>query len=47
MFVSVEDLIKAHEGVEREVYLDLENSTPVPIEIVEEMIPYFSKRALL
>ena len=45
MFQSVEDLIKAHEGVEREVYLDLENSTPVPTEIVEAMIPYYSKKA--
>ena len=45
MFESVEELIRAHEGVEREVYLDLENSSPVPMEIVEAMIPYFSERA--
>ncbi|KPV63902.1 MAG: hypothetical protein AOA65_1148 [Candidatus Bathyarchaeota archaeon BA1] len=45
MFESVEDLIRAHEGIEREVYLDLENSNAVPMEIVEAMIPYFSERA--
>jgi cysteine desulfurase len=45
IFESVEKLIKAHEGIEREVYLDLENSSPVPKEIVEAMIPYFSEKA--
>lgn len=45
MFKSVEELIMAHEGVEREVYLDLENSSPVPMEIIEAMIPYFSDKA--
>ena len=45
MSESVEDLIKAHEGLEKEVYLDLENSGPVPTEIVEAMIPYFSENA--
>jgi len=45
IFESVEKLIKAHEGIEREVYLDLENSSPIPIEIVEAMIPYFSEKA--
>jgi len=42
---SVEELIKAHEGIKHEVYLDLENSSPVPKEIVEAMIPYFSERS--
>ncbi len=45
MTESVEDLIKAHLGLEKEVYLDLENSGPVPIEIVEAIIPYFSENA--
>ncbi len=45
MTESVEDLIKAHQGLEKEVYLDLENSGPVPIEIVEAIIPYFSENA--
>ena len=44
-FESVEKLIKAHEGIEREVYLDLENSSRVPSEIVKAMIPYFSEKA--
>ena len=42
---SVEDLIKAHKGLKREVYLDLENSSPVPKEVVRAMAPYFSERA--
>jgi len=45
IFESVEKLIKAHEGIEREVYLDLENSSPLPTEVVEAMIPYFSEKA--
>ncbi len=45
IFESVDKLIKAHEGIEREVYLDLENSSPIPAEIVEAMIPYFSEKA--
>ncbi len=45
MFESVEKLIEAHEGIEKEVYLDLENSTPIPVEIVEAMTPYFSEKA--
>lgn len=45
MFESVKELIKAHEGVKREVYLDLENSSPMPMEIVEAMIPYFCEKA--
>ena len=45
MFESVEKLIRAHEGIEREVYLDLENCTPIPVKIVEAMIPYFSEKA--
>lgn len=45
MTESVEDLIKAHDGLEKEVYLDLENSSPVPNEIVEAMLPYFSENA--
>ncbi|MGQ9479312.1 MAG: cysteine desulfurase family protein [Thermoproteota archaeon] len=42
---SVKDLISYHGEVEREVYLDLENSAPVPKEVLEEMIPYFTSRA--
>jgi cysteine desulfurase len=42
---SVQDLINAHKDLEREVYLDLENSAPVQMEIVEAMIPYFAENA--
>lgn len=42
---NVEELIKAHRGVRREVYLDLENSSPTPREVVKAMLPYFSKKA--
>ncbi len=45
MSESVADLIKAHDGLEKEVYLDLENSSPVPMEIVEALLPYFSEKA--
>ncbi|RLG60736.1 cysteine desulfurase [Candidatus Geothermarchaeota archaeon] len=42
---SVEELIRAHEGIEKEVYLDLENSAPVPKEVVDAMLPYFMEKA--
>ena len=45
MVESVEELIKAHKGVKKEVYLDLENSSPVPKEVVEAMLPYFNQTA--
>ena len=45
MFESVEELIKAHRGIEREVYLDVENSSATPAEIVDEMVPYFTEKA--
>ncbi|MFW6111342.1 MAG: cysteine desulfurase family protein [Thermoproteota archaeon] len=45
MFSSVDKLIEAHKGLEREVYLDGENSSPLPQEVVEAMLPYFSEKA--
>jgi cysteine desulfurase len=45
MIENVRELLKAHEGLKREVYLDIENSSIVPKEIVEAMLPYFSERA--
>lgn len=42
---NVKELIKAHEEVEREVYLDIENSTPVAEEVMQVMLPYFNKKA--
>ncbi|MCX8189177.1 MAG: cysteine desulfurase [Nitrososphaeria archaeon] len=45
MVESVRELIKAHADVRKEVYLDIENSAPVPEEVVNEMLPYFNKKA--
>jgi cysteine desulfurase len=45
MFESVKELVEAHKGLKKEVYLDIENSTPVPKEIIEEMLPYFNEKA--
>jgi cysteine desulfurase len=44
MVENVEELIKAHEGIRREVYFDIENSSPVPKEVIEAMLPYFTTR---
>ncbi|MEM3769764.1 MAG: cysteine desulfurase family protein [Candidatus Bathyarchaeia archaeon] len=45
MAENVRELLKAHEGLRREVYLDIENSSMVPNEVVEAMLPYFNQRA--
>ncbi|MEM2643035.1 MAG: cysteine desulfurase family protein [Candidatus Bathyarchaeia archaeon] len=45
MVENVRELLKAHEGLKREVYLDIENSSMVPTEVVEAMLPYFNQRA--
>ncbi len=45
MVENVKELLKAHKGLKREVYLDLENSAPVPEEVVKAMLPYFNKMA--
>lgn len=42
---NVRKLLEYHGEVRREVYLDLENSTPVPSEVLNEMLPYFNSRA--
>ncbi|MEM2488161.1 MAG: cysteine desulfurase family protein [Thermoproteota archaeon] len=42
---NVRKLLEYHGEVRREVYLDLENSAPVPIEVLNEMLPYFNSRA--
>ncbi len=44
MVENVRDLLKAHEGIKREVFLDNENSTKVPKEVVDAMLPYYSQR---
>jgi cysteine desulfurase len=45
MVENVKALLKAHENLPREVYLDNENSTVVPKEVLDEMLPYFSQKA--
>jgi cysteine desulfurase len=45
MVENVKDLLKAHEGITHEVYLDNENSTAVPKDVVDAMLPYYSQRA--
>jgi cysteine desulfurase len=45
MAENVKELLKAHEGIKREVYLDNENSTIVPKEVVDAMLPFYSQRA--
>ncbi len=45
MVENVRELLKLHAGIKREVYLDNENSTTVPREILQEMMPYYDKQA--
>jgi cysteine desulfurase len=45
MVENVKELLKAHEGLKHEVYLDIENASPVPAEILEAMLPYYNKYA--
>jgi cysteine desulfurase len=45
MVENVKELLKAHEGITHEVYLDNENSTAVPKEVVDAMLPYYGQRA--
>ena len=45
MVENVKQLLKAHEGIKYEVYLDIENSSIVSKEIIEAMLPYYDQRA--
>jgi len=45
MIGNIRELLKAHEGLRREVYLDIENSSMVPKEVVDAMLPYFNQHA--
>jgi len=45
MVENVKELLKAHAGITYEVYLDNENSTMVPQEVVDAMLPYYNQRA--
>ncbi|MDR0319009.1 MAG: cysteine desulfurase [Nitrososphaerota archaeon] len=42
MVENVKGLLKLHEGITRQVYLDNENSSIVPKEVVDAMLPYFN-----
>jgi cysteine desulfurase len=45
MVENVKELLKLHEGITHEVYLDNENSSITPQEVVDAMLPYFNKKA--
>jgi cysteine desulfurase len=45
MVENVKELLKLHEGITHEVYLDNENSSVVPQEVIDAMLPYFDKKA--
>ena len=45
MIENIKELLKAHEGLKHEVYLDIENSSMVPKEVVNAMLPYFNQHA--
>ena len=45
MVENVKELLKAHEGITHEVYLDNENSSIVPKEVVDAMLPYYTQLA--
>jgi cysteine desulfurase len=45
MVENVRELLRAHEGLKHEVYLDNENSTIVPQEVIDAMLPYYTKHA--
>ena len=45
MVENVKELLKLHEGITHEVYLDNENSSILPQEVIDAMLPYFKKKA--
>jgi cysteine desulfurase len=45
MVENVKELLRLHEGITHEVYLDNENSSIVCKEVVDSMLPYFNKTA--
>jgi cysteine desulfurase len=45
MVENVKEILKLHEGITHQVYLDNENSSIVPQEVVDAMLPYFNKTA--
>jgi cysteine desulfurase len=45
MIENIKELLRAHEGLQREVYLDIENSSMVPKEVLDAMLPYYNQQA--
>jgi len=45
MVENVKELLRLHEGIPHEVYLDNENSSIVPQEVIDAMLPYWNKKA--
>jgi cysteine desulfurase len=45
MVENVRELLKLHEGIKHEVYLDNENSSITPHEVIDSMLPYYNKTA--
>ncbi len=45
MVENIKELLRLHEGIPHEVYLDNENSSIVPQEVVDAMLPYFNQKA--
>jgi len=45
MIDNVRELLRAHEGIKHEVYLDIENSSMVPQEVIDAMLPYYNQQA--
>lgn len=45
MVENVREILKLHEGIKHEVYLDNENSTVVPTQVLDAMLPYYNKKA--
>jgi cysteine desulfurase len=45
MVENVKQLLKAHEGIKHEVYLDIENSSIVPKEVIKAILPYYDQHA--
>jgi cysteine desulfurase len=42
---NVKELLRLHEGIKHEVYLDNENCTMVPQEVLDAMLPYYNQKA--
>jgi len=45
MVENVRELLKLHEGIKHEVYLDNENCSIVPQEVLDAMLPYYNRKA--